>query len=79
MTAFEIKLDILEQNNTKQNENIQKLHQEKTEQISKIAMNEAKINTLEQTDIQQNEEIDTLDNHENRINDLEVNDVNNEY
>ena len=33
ITAFEIKLDILEQNNTKQNEIIQKLHNEETEQI----------------------------------------------
>jgi len=75
MTAFEMKLDILEQNNTKQNENIQYLHHEETEQISKIAVNEAKINTLEQTDIQLKEEIQKLADHENRINDLEENDV----
>ena len=75
MTAYEMKFNMLEQNNAKQNENIQKLHQEKTEQISKIVMNEAKITTLEQTDLQQNEEIKNLTDHENRIDDLEENDV----
>ena len=75
MTAFEIRLDILEHNNTKQNENIQKLHHEETEQISKIAVNEAKITTLEQMDIRQKEEIQKLADHKDRIKDLEENDV----
>ena len=51
------------------------LERVKTEQINKIANNEARINTLEKTDIQQNDDIDTLDDHKIRINDLEVNDV----
>ena len=71
MTTFEIKLDTLERNNTKQNENIQKLHDEKTEQIEKIVNHESRINSLEQTDIKQNEQIETLDDHKNRIDDLE--------
>ena len=50
LNIFEIKLDMLEQKDIEQNENIQKLqstsHLEQTHQINKIAVNEAKINTL---------------------------------
>ena len=79
MTAFEINLDMLEQNNTKQNEEIERLDD-----------HENRINDLEENDVKQDrdiqnlqsishdektEQIEKIANHESRIDTIEKNDL----